>query len=126
MEKKGGRKRDNVRIFFEEQNGDKLHCNINNCTKIFSKKTSVYALRDHVKHFHNNIVCKNSINNNNININMNDESKNINNIIENNDKQEDKINHLFALAFAKNSLPYSLLDDTVIPCKFGKKINHYI
>lgn len=94
---KTGRKKSGIRNFYDKKN-DKLYCNINNCTKNFSSKSSIYSLRDHINQCHD--MCKNIKNNNTTNIIM----------TELKDK-EYKIYKAFALAFAKNSLSHRLIED---------------
>jgi len=110
---KTGRKKDNIREYYDIKD-DKLYCKLSNCDKAYSGTTSLYALRDHIKYFHGNMLSKNN-NNNNMDNSINN---NMNNIINKNDainetflEQENKIYHSFAIAFSKNSLPYSLFED---------------
>ena len=95
-----GRKRDNARNYFIEKNG-KFICNVEECKKVFSLKTSVAILKNHLFNSHGENLYNNIKSNNIIkDINMNEQ-----------ELKENKIIKKFAVAFAKNSLPHSLLDE---------------
>ncbi len=89
-----GRKPDDIRKFFNVEN-NLLFCNINECTKKFSNNTSISSLRNHVYKYHVNMIT----NDINTNKSMNNSSS----------KKEINFHSRIAVAFAKNSLPISLI-----------------
>ena len=97
IKKKSGRKKDYIRRYFA-LNDDNYNCNIDNCNKKFSFKTSITVLKYHILKDHGQVQIKNTQNNN---------------IMENNtvEKEETEVYKLLSIAFAKNSLPHSLLDN---------------
>lgn len=96
---KCGRKKDNIRSYYMFKD-NKLCCTIKDCNKTFSSKTSITALKCHILNHDQNI---------NININANNNNDNtLMNIV---DSDEIMIYKTFAVAFAKKSLPYSLVED---------------
>lgn len=108
----GGRKKSNVRQFYNI-NGDKLCCNMNDCKKTFSKKTSVATLKDHVYRYHEqNIYKKNSNENEQDNSMNNNSTSNSNIIMTPQELNERKLYKILALMFARNTLSHTLVEDT--------------
>ena len=89
-----GRKKDEIRKLYVMKN-NKLYCTIEGCNKNFSKKTSVISLKHHI---YNHTTNRDK----NMDIRIN---------IPKMDIDESAVYKTFATAFAKNSLPYSLLDN---------------
>lgn len=89
-----GRKNDGIRKLFIKQN-NRLKCTFPKCEKSFSTNSSVTVLKYHMYNDHeksSNIKTKN--------VNIVDNMKN-------NENSENDAYKAFAIAFAKNSLPYS-------------------
>jgi hypothetical protein len=93
--KNKGRKKDPIRNYFDVIN-DQYCCNFNDCQKKFSYNSSVSVLKYHISKEH----AQNLVNN----IKIND-------IMENTNLPELDFYNTLAMAFAKNSLPHSLIDD---------------
>jgi hypothetical protein len=113
-----GRKKASVRQYFDEKN-DKLICNINSCKKIFSKSTSVTSLKCHAYKEHNaHVSDNNNINNNNVSSNI---------IMSKQELESQKNYEAIAIAFAKNSLSLSLIENKhyrrQLEILHGKEIN---
>jgi hypothetical protein len=103
-ENKKGRKRDDVRKYFTDViDSNDIKCTLHNCGKKFSCKTSVSNLKYHILQDHGQIYNKKT---KCISIVDNMEKEKENQII-----SETEIHKKIAIAFAKNSLPYSLLED---------------
>ena len=96
IENKKGRKKDNIRNYFRNEK-EYMHCNIDNCNTKFSTNTSVSILKRHITNNHDQILNKN------IKIN--------NNMIENIEIIENDIYSSLAIAFSKNALSHSLIED---------------
>jgi hypothetical protein len=112
IKQKGGRKKSDIRKFYEIKNS-KFYCNIGNCTKFFSTKSSVSLLRDHIREYHQ--IINNNMNNNTIN----------NKIIDEGEIEEPVIYRSFAIAFAKNSLPHSLISNPYFKEAIGLLNSNY-
>jgi hypothetical protein len=91
-----GRKRDDIhKYFFKNDKINKFCCTIDNCEKKFSVSSSTTTLKNHINKNHQSIL-KNTI---------------INNSIDNMNKKKLNIFTAYSRAFAKNSLPHSLIED---------------
>jgi hypothetical protein len=97
---KKGRKIDAVRKYFIREDDDYIKCIILNCKKKFSCKSSVSVLKYHLLMDHGQTLNKKTSNNNNNNMEK-----------ENGITSEAEIYKALAIAFAKNSLPHSLIED---------------
>ncbi len=92
-----GRKKDPVRLLYvKDVKSNKLDCTYENCNKTFAITTSVISLKAHISEKHNS-------------------NANAQNVIITNQSEQYK-NELvtyktFAIAFAKNSLPHSLIEN---------------
>ena len=94
-----GRKKDKIYVYFTKDiNKHKYYCNINNCNKFFSNNSSTSTLKNHVItkqcDYYNNIINKDT------NIKFTSNMKN-----------KINIQKAYSRAFAKNSLPHSLLEN---------------
>lgn len=97
---KKGRKKSNIRNYYKEANL-KLECKIEGCKKRFSTKTSIATLKNHIYHLHNENIYKD------------DKALDTNiNQMTTHELKEIKICNAFAISFAKNSLPHTLIEDT--------------
>ena len=90
-----GRKKDNVRNYYVCKN-NKLQCSFEDCKKVFSLKTSVIVLKHHTYEIHNYI--KDDTSHDNVRMTPHDDAEIV-------------LYQNFAIAFAKNSLPHSLIED---------------
>jgi len=103
-----GRKKDKIHAYFTVKIDDgesKLHCNIKNCERTFSIKTSTSNLKLHISNEHKdewNLYEENKKN-------TKFEKKTI--IDNSTDPNEQNESSLMAIAFAKNSLPYTLIEN---------------
>lgn len=96
IKQKTGRKRDSIRDYYI-LNDNKLCCTFENCKKSFSSKTSVVSLKNHISKHEQ--ITKNNINTNSIIP------------IKNMETDEMIVYKNLAIAFAKNSLPHSLIEN---------------
>lgn len=95
---KKGRKPDEIRKYFVLQDTH-LKCSLNGCTKTFAVTSSVTTLKYHISSEHEQIQ------------NIKTKSVNMNNTMEKDNITEDDVYRSLAIAFSKNSLPHSLIED---------------
>src|SRR5436305_10018808 len=100
IEKVVGRKKDFIRKYFDTQD-DNICCNVDNCKKLFSMKSSTSTLKYHILTYHADTPIKH-IPSNSIELHMND-------LDENDDEIE--LYSTLSLFFSKNSLPHSLIEN---------------
>lgn len=99
-----GRPKSDVHKYYNVVNG-KYQCNIGECKKEFSEKTSIPSLKDHITKCHREISNRQENNINNIEI--------VNNTVTMTqlEFEQKKICNGFAILFANKSLPHALIDE---------------
>jgi len=96
---KRGRKRDSARDYYVIKD-NKLMCIVEKCNITFSSNTSISVLKRHIKKYHNIIL-----------VNKDEQYNNKDDNIDEDNLDEEGVYNLFSIAFAKKSLPYSLIED---------------